>query len=117
MITTLDYMYKRIKDRIEKDKTGKDKGVLISYFGFDRLEDNLIEDNLDDIFIEGKCIFIHAYYQSKPIDNPTWLDILFCANDSIRDKNQFYYIEDIELIVKLDNIFYYKMIFSNTGVV
>jgi len=64
--------------------------VLYSAFGTDK--DGLPVDNLDEVAVEGRCIFVQKHdpffgkgkdYVSGEYHSPTWLQLCAVANDMI----------------------------------
>ena len=68
-------------------------------------------NNIDDIAVRGTVRFERYGYKSKPIKNPTWLDIAVLANDSIlySDDIMHVYFEKIEKIKNKKNTYHIHM--------
>ena len=81
-------MEKRVDEAVKKN--GQKPYVIYSAYKHD--EDGIPIDNLDEIAVEGNCVFIESgdtffgdgsRYESDVFYNPTWLDIAVLANEMI----------------------------------
>ena len=82
----------------------------------------MLNDNLDKAPIEGKVIFIRekdsfaiAPYQSELFENPTWLEICGCANDSIIQTGDYHHVflEDVYIEGEEDGVKIAKLIMGS----
>lgn len=75
---------------------------LISYSAYEE-KDNLPQDNLDEIALQGKAIFCQdadvfyggdqsSPFKSKVVENPTWLDVCLLANEMILTTNDRHHV-------------------------
>ena len=87
--------YWQLRDRIENE-ISKSVVCEIHYSCYKEVGDGKVEDNLDDVAVEGTVVFIrHAYdgsYRSKPITNPTWMDVCKVANESIHVTDDYHHV-------------------------
>ena len=104
------YSDKRLKEKIK----GK---VYVRYSNFGKDKKGIPINNIEDIAVNGTIKIYQKHdpfwgkgtdYESKPIKNPTWLDIAKLANDMIKitgDKQHIF----LEGIRKYKNKYYFKM--------
>jgi len=88
-IETDYYSLQKEVDKILIDRGVKELKLIFSIFE-DIGDDNsktwgIKAPDLKSVFSEGKVKFIHGYYnfKSKTLNNPTWADVAYWANESI----------------------------------
>ena len=83
------------QDDLEWEQTTFIRGVIRDKTGHDGLVVVCMEecDDLGKVAVEGQCVFTwHSFYtdggkesyRSAMIENPTWLEVAFIANEAIR---------------------------------
>ena len=65
-----------------------------------------VEDNLDDIPIDGKLQIRERDFSSEILDSPTWLELSAVANEQVKATKGFNnrYLKDIKVIEEKDGI-------------
>lgn len=85
-------MYDYFETRISKaiyDAGSQDDDVRVQYSAYETDEDAIQIDNLDQVVIAGKCVFIEdefgpgLNYQSPVLNDPTWLDLCVHFNNKL----------------------------------
>ena len=89
------------------------KGAVVEYSAYGEDEEGLPVDNLDEIAVEGRCIFVQTHdpewgpgknYVSAEMKNPTWLQVCIRADEMIRttgDRDHFF-LEGVT-VLRLEN--------------
>lgn len=92
-------MENRIQKAIKKTK----KKTYVSYSAYETDKNDEPIDNLDKVAVNGKVILIQRdsdywgdekskVYESKILENPTWLEVAICANDMIHTVRDFHHV-------------------------
>jgi hypothetical protein len=93
----IEPMEKRVNEAVKKN--GQKPYVIYSAYQCD--EDGIPIDNLDEIAIEGNCVFVEtgdtfygdgSSYESDVFYNPTWLDIAVLANEMIKTTQDMHHV-------------------------
>ncbi len=65
-----------------------------------------VEDNLDEIPIEGKLQIIDGEFSSEILDSPTWLELSAVANEQVKVTKNFNnrYLKNIKVLEEKDGI-------------
>ena len=65
-----------------------------------------IDDNLDEVPLEGKLRVIEGQYSSEILDSPTWLELSAVANEQVKATKDFNhrYLKDIKILKEKDGI-------------
>lgn len=83
--------------------TGYDSEIHVIYSAYESDEDGVPINNLAEIAIKGKCVVIDhpdefwggqsaQLYVSPVLENPTWLDLCVCSNQSILKTNDHHHV-------------------------
>jgi len=90
----------KMNETIDKALPEGEKSYVL-YSAYETDEDGMPVNNLDQVAIEGKAIFVSDYdpfwgegtaYQSEIMENPTWLDIAVAANKMIQVTGDYHHI-------------------------
>lgn len=93
----IEPMEKRVNEAIKKN--GQKPYVIYSAYQHD--EDGIPIDNLDEIAVEGNCVFVEmgdtffgdgSSYESDVLYNPTWLDVAVLANEMIKTTGDMHHV-------------------------
>jgi len=91
------------------------KGAALEYSAYETDEDGLPVDNLDQVAVEGRCIFLQQAeppfgtgknYVSAEVQNPTWIQVCLLANEMIeitRDR-QHVFLEGVHVVSEQNGI-------------
>lgn len=65
-----------------------------------------IEDNLDEVPIEGKLQISEGQYTSEILDSPTWLELSDIANEQVKQTEDYNhrYLKDIRVLEEKNGI-------------
>ena len=90
----------KIQDKVdaEIDKFCENKKVVYSAYESDEWDTPI--DNLSEIPIEGKVVFMDekGEFKSGVFESPTWLDIAVIANRMLNETNDYHlYFEQIDI--------------------
>ena len=110
VLDLLDRMQGRVDEAIIATQTRRvlngDKPSVI-YSAYSTTNEDLPTDNLDDVAVEGRVIFLMDHkpffgggedWQSDVVENPTWLEVAVLADDMIRTTGDYHHVflEDVE---------------------
>lgn len=65
-----------------------------------------IDDNLDEVPLQGKLRIIEGQYSSEILDSPTWLELAAVANEQVKATKDFNhrYLKGIKALEEKDGI-------------
>jgi hypothetical protein len=97
--------FEEIDELLDKVFHGKEHHIVYSASEYidDGSEFGRVENNLDEIAVEGKCIFKRERsdfwggetskdYSSKILSNPTWKEVCVLADESIKKVNDYHHV-------------------------
>ncbi|MBU6954017.1 MULTISPECIES: hypothetical protein [unclassified Hahella] len=96
--------------------------VIYSAYGEDAK--GMPVNNLHEVAVEGQVIVVQPHdafwgegtgYQSKPLQNPTWLDLAKSANQMIHTTGDYHhvYLEDFEIVGTKDGVSYIQLLMGS----
>lgn len=97
--------WNKMNDEIDKALPEGEKSYVL-YSAYKTDEDGLPVNNLHEVAVKGKAIFVGLYdsfwgkgkdYQSEVMENPTWLDVAVAANKMIQVTGDYHHVflEDV----------------------
>ena len=105
----------RVSTQAIKERIGKEveSPVRVYYSAYRVLDDGTCVDNLDEVAVQGRCIFVdddleesEMTYESHLVENPTWLQVAVLADEMIRvrDVVDHIYLEGVHEASTTDGI-------------
>lgn len=93
---------------------------LVSYSAFSEDENGIPIDNLDEVAVTGRVRFVCKHdpffgegedYRSDVLENPTWLQVVGCANDMVATTGDEHhiYLEELSELGEEESVMCYEL--------